>query len=77
MLLGRLYILLNITKYSYLISLTIADILNSLLVKGAAKEASSRLSANPRSPFLNAQVSLVPSPQKAIAVPGTFLIYLT
>lgn len=48
-----------------LIKLTILDILNTVLVKGAAKDASSVERANPISAERRAQVSFVPSPQKA------------
>lgn len=44
---------------------TILEILKIVLVNGAAKLASSVESANPISADRNAQVSFVPSPQKA------------
>lgn len=48
--------------------MTIAAILNSWLVNGAARDASSSLNDKPISAFLRATVSFVPSPQKATAV---------
>lgn len=47
------------------ISVIIELMLNTVLVNGAANEASSVDNANPTSAYLNAHVSFVPSPQNA------------
>ena len=56
-----------------LIRLIIFEILNMVLVNGDAKEASSKDKAKPTSAYLNAHVSLVPSPQKAIKFNMSYL----
>lgn len=58
----------HVTKHALpsFIKFIIFDILNTVLVNGDANDASSIDNAKPTSAYLNAHVSFVPSPQKAI-----------
>ena len=65
----------HVTKHALpsLMRLITLDILNYVLVNGEAKEASSFDRASPTSAYLKAQVSLVPSPQKAMKFDLSYL----